>query len=72
MPGRPQHFLYFTDDPHQHGPTIGFLIIGYELINADTSAKIGGIVWLIIGGIIFATNMIRGRGVPDVAEERTE
>jgi hypothetical protein len=38
------------------------------LINADALAKIGGIVWLIIGGIIFATNMIRGRGVPDLVE----
>lgn len=50
-------------------PTIGFLIIGYVLINADALAKIGGIVWLVIGAIIFVTNMIRGRGVPELAEE---
>jgi amino acid transporter len=50
-------------------PTIGFLIIGDVLINADALAKIGGIVWLVIGAIIFATNMIRGRGVPELAED---
>ncbi|MGV0770839.1 APC family permease [Mycobacterium syngnathidarum] len=50
-------------------PTVGFLIVGYVLFNADVLAKIGGIVWLVIGAIIFATNMMRGRGVPELAEE---
>ena len=50
-------------------PTSGFLIIGYVLLNADALAKIGGIVWLVIGAIIFATNMFRGRGVPELAED---
>src|SRR6478609_1926644 len=53
-------------------PTIGFLIIGYVLINADALAKIGGIVWLVIGGIIFITNMIRGKGVPELSEETAD
>lgn len=45
------------------------LIIGYVLINADALAKIGGAVWLVIGAIVFATNVFRGRGVPELAEE---
>ncbi|MDH2444345.1 APC family permease [Amnibacterium sp. CER49] len=46
-----------------HGvvPVLGFLIIGYVLINADPLAKIGGLVWLVIGAIIFAINIARGR-----------
>jgi amino acid transporter len=35
-------------------PLIGFLIIGYVLLNADITAKIGGIVWLVVGGIVYA------------------
>jgi amino acid transporter len=46
-----------------HGvvPVLGFLIIGYVLVNADPLAKIGGLVWLVIGAIIFAVNVARGR-----------
>jgi hypothetical protein len=39
------------------------------LFNADVLAKIGGLVWLVIGAIIFGVNVIRGRGVPELAEE---
>ena len=42
-------------------PVLGFLIIGYVLVNADPLAKIGGLVWLVIGAIIFAINVARGR-----------
>ena len=41
-------------------PTLGFLIIGYVLFNADPLAKIGGIVWLAIGAVVFIVNKIRG------------
>ena len=53
-----------------HGvvPTIGFLIIGYVLINADSLAKIGGISWLVIGAIVFGVNKVRGRGTPTLTE----
>jgi amino acid transporter len=46
-----------------HGvvPVLGFLIIGYVLLNADPLAKIGGLVWLVLGGIIFAINVARGQ-----------
>ncbi|HET6735319.1 APC family permease [Mycobacterium sp.] len=52
-------------------PTLGFLIIGYVLFNADSLAKIGGLVWLGIGAVVFIVNKIRGKGVPVLAEERT-
>ena len=46
-----------------HGvvPVLGFLIIGYVLLNADAAAKIGGLVWLAIGAIVFGINAARGR-----------
>ncbi|WP_418002247.1 APC family permease [Mycobacterium sp. PDNC021] len=50
-------------------PTLGFLIIGYVLFNADSLAKIGGIVWLGIGTVVFSVNKLRGRGVPVLGEE---
>ena len=50
-------------------PTLGFLIIGYVLFNADSLAKIGGIVWLAIGAVVFVVNKIRGRGVPEFGDE---
>jgi amino acid transporter len=50
-------------------PVLGFVIIAYVLFNADVLAKIGGLVWLVIGAIIFGVNVIRGRGVPELAEE---
>ncbi len=51
-------------------PTLGFLIIGYVLFNADPLAKIGGIVWLAIGAVVFIVNRVTGRGLPDFSEER--
>ena len=41
-------------------PTLGFLIIGYVLFNADSLAKIGGLTWLVLGAIVFAINRFRG------------
>lgn len=34
---------------HWISPTLGFLIIGFVLWNAEGAAKIGGLVWLVIG-----------------------
>ena len=51
-------------------PTLGFLIIGYVLFNADALAKIGGLVWLVIGAVIFGINVFRGKGVPELVEEQ--
>lgn len=50
-------------------PTLGFVIIGYVLFNADSLAKIGGLVWLVIGAGVFAVNVFRGKGIPRVSEE---
>src|SRR6476619_8373706 len=50
-------------------PTLGFLIIGYVLFNADPLAKIGGIVWLAIGAVAFIGKRVNGRGVTDFSDE---
>lgn len=50
-------------------PTLGFLIIGYVLFNADPLAKIGGIVWLVVGAVVFIVNRVTGRGLPDFSDE---
>ena len=42
-------------------PVLGFLIIGYVLLNADDAAKIGGIVWLVIGAGVFLYYRRTGR-----------
>ena len=41
-------------------PVIGFLVIGYVLVNADPAAKIGGLVWLALGAIVLLVNVLRG------------
>ncbi|MDT5081084.1 MAG: hypothetical protein QOJ80_5721 [Mycobacterium sp.] len=53
-------------------PTLGFLIIAFVLFNADALAKIGGLVWLVIGAVVFAINVFRGKGVPELAEESAD
>lgn len=47
-----QHILF---------PTIGFLIIGYVLINIDLIAKISGACWILVGIVIFLINTRRSR-----------
>ncbi len=42
-------------------PVIGFLIIGYVLLNAAPQAKIGGVVWLILGAGVFLYYRLTGR-----------
>ncbi|BBX70840.1 hypothetical protein MPSYJ_43010 [Mycolicibacterium psychrotolerans] len=41
-------------------PALGFVIIAYVLFDADSLAKIGGIVWLVIGGGVYIVNRARG------------
>lgn len=39
---------------HWIAPVLGFAIIGFVLFNADPAAKIGGLIWLVIGaGVLF-------------------
>ena len=42
-------------------PLIGFVIIGYVLINADIHAKIGGLVWLVVGVGVLTFFRLTGR-----------
>jgi amino acid transporter len=42
-------------------PIMGFLIVGYVLLNADALAKIGGLLWMIVGAAVFAVNIRRDR-----------
>jgi amino acid transporter len=51
-------------------PVIGFLIIGYVLLNAAPEAKIGGIVWLVLGAGVFLYYRATGRRT-DLASEGT-
>ncbi|BBY29432.1 APC family permease [Mycolicibacterium sediminis] len=53
-------------------PVLGFVIIAYVLFNADVLAKIGGLVWLVLGAIVFGVNVVRGRGVPQFSDETTK
>jgi hypothetical protein len=48
---------------HWVSPVIGFLVIGYVLWNADIAAKIGGVVWLVIGAGVLAYYNSRGTGI---------
>ncbi len=45
---------------HAVVPVLGFVIIGYVLVNADVNAKVGGLIWLAIGGVVFLVNVLRG------------
>ncbi len=42
-------------------PLIGFLIIGYVLLNAAVEAKVGGIIWLVVGAAVFLYYRSTGR-----------
>ncbi|GAB2930413.1 APC family permease [Rhodococcus aerolatus] len=44
-------------------PVLGFVIIGYVLYNADAAAKIGGVIWLLIGVAVLLYYRSRGTGV---------
>jgi amino acid transporter len=48
---------------HWVSPLIGFLIIGYVLWNADTMAKVGGIVWLVVGAAVLVFYSSRHIGI---------
>ena len=48
---------------HWISPVLGFAIIGYVLWNADASAKIGGLVWLVVGAGVLLYYRSKGTGV---------
>lgn len=39
---------------HLLAPLTGFVIIGFVLANADVHAKMGGLVWLVLGAVVLA------------------
>ncbi len=48
---------------HWISPILGFLIIGYVLWNAEPAAKIGGVIWLVIGVFVLIYYTSRGTGI---------
>ncbi|WP_025777453.1 APC family permease [Brevibacterium sp. VCM10] len=44
-------------------PAIGFLIIGYVLVNSDVLAKLGGLSWLLVGIVVFIIYRKKGAGI---------
>lgn len=48
---------------HWISPVLGFVIIGFVLVNADASAKIGGLIWLVIGVGVLLYYQHKGTGV---------
>jgi amino acid transporter len=47
---------------HVVAPALGFVIIGYVLVNADTRAKVGGLIWLAVGAAVLVFYRVTGRG----------
>jgi hypothetical protein len=48
---------------HWIAPVLGFAVIGFVLWNADASAKIGGVIWLVIGAGVLLYYRSRGTGI---------
>jgi amino acid transporter len=69
------HYLFRWRDRrfgmHLIVPLIGFVIIGYVLVNADIHAKVGGLVWLAIGIGVLVFFKVTGRSPNLTLEEGT-
>jgi amino acid transporter len=48
---------------HWVAPVLGFLIIAFVLWNADASAKIGGLIWLVVGAGVLLYYRSKGTGI---------
>ena len=48
---------------HLAVPVIGFVIIGYVLLNADLDAKIGGLIWLAVGLVVIVVRKLTRRPI---------
>jgi amino acid transporter len=53
-------------------PVVGFVIIGYVLYNADTDAKVGGLVWLGVGVVLLVVRKLTGRDTTLRLDEHAE
>jgi amino acid transporter len=54
---------------HLIAPALGFLIIAYVLINADSRAKIGGVIWLLVGAALLMFYKLTGRSTELALED---
>ncbi|TNM68006.1 APC family permease [Streptomyces sp. NP160] len=50
-------------------PVVGFVVIGYVLVNAGTQAQVGGLCWLAVGVVVLLVQRARGRRGIEVAPE---
>ena len=46
---------------HLVAPVVGFAIIAYVLVNANVEAKLGGLIWLVIGVVVYFVLRLSGR-----------
>ena len=49
-------------------PLIGFVIIGYVLINAQVDAKIAGAAWMVAGLALFVGLKLTGKSTAQPVE----
>jgi amino acid transporter len=67
------HYLFRERDRrfglHLVVPLIGFVIIGYVLVNADIHAKVGGLIWLAAGVGVLVFFKVTGRSTKLTLEE---
>jgi len=57
---------------HLISPILGFAIVAYVLINAQTNAKVAGLVWLGLGVVILIVIKVRGGRPGALLEEETQ
>lgn len=56
---------------HLVSPILGFAIVAYVLINAQTNAKIAGLTWLGIGAVVLIVVKVRGGRPSALTDEVT-
>jgi len=57
---------------HLISPVLGFVIVAYVLINAQTNAKLAGLIWLALGVVILIVIRFRGKRPGALIEEETQ
>ncbi len=56
---------------HLLSPVLGFAIVAYVLVNAQTNAKVAGLVWLGVGVVVLVVVKLRGGRPGALIEEET-
>ena len=57
---------------HLISPILGFAIVAYVLVNAQTNAKVAGLIWLGVGAVILIVIRLRGGRPGALMEEETQ